>query len=588
MGNLIRDFWTYQYKGKSYYGIGEVIAGSDLKQQRHIKRFETHIEKALEYTLKHDLVSHMSIQKYLKKSVDVSRKDNEETFYPFFFEFEPKCSCDKAPKEVFMREYKAAVGEAIKVVRYSIDILDVDEKDILILINNSRSIYVMYNPRTYGLRPSNKLHLIYKEMYKAIDEEIGLNYVDASLYNSYGLMKTPNCYYKGGYFTKISFEQLQKLHNNPGIKSMLTSTKKSLDYYIPAIHATGLTELYNNAKEKVLNLNTKLKDKQVTYITNCSAKCVEHIENYTIGPGSRNHALVSVGIFYKNKGFTAEQVEQKLLQLSSTWGHDESSSDIASKVRSIFRYDYQFSCKFAASVLNLEDMEGLCSRCPYNAQNKTRLDRIPVQANIIKELWSNKASVRHYIAYLKLSQDRLFNTWFDPKEKGVNDRTLRELCNLSNNLIREKRKELIYITNKATGNVYNLPTKFMELEAPAMLGEYLKHYLMILIKGYNTKKSDKYIKLNVSKEKIKNDLGYGDISSVYKLLSRLKKLGFLVVKGGKLVALYYTTYKVHNLEEFREERLRKNGNDLHLSVEVVNGEQITFRTFGLDKRGSPG
>lgn len=558
MGNLIKDFWTYQYKGNRYYGICEVVMGEDLQQKRHEAKYETHIEKALKVMMEpgNDFVSHMSIQKYNGFMKDrASRSHDEEAYYPFFMEFEPKIKDNgNMIEQIFNKQYKEAAGEALRVVLYAIGELGYHEEDILIMINNSRSIYVMFNPRSYDLKPSKFLHRIYAEMYKAIDDEIGLNYVDISLYNHYGLMKTPNTYYKGGYFTKISLDQLKKLYGNPQVKTMLTSRKRSLDYYIPGKKALGMARLYEEAIETVKDRQSrrkKTKD-QVTYITSCPAKCIEHIENHLIDQGCRNHALVSVGIYYKNQGFNKDQVIGKLMELAKSWNHDENYAAIRSKAATIFRYDYKFSCEYARQKLDL-DMDSVCSKCPYNKGNAWRSDKIAVQSGIIEELWSNNASTRHYLAYLELSRKNLFNRWINPEETGIKERTIRELCKHTSYITKEKNKDLIYITNNAAGNVYYLPVSFLANEVHIRLGEYIKHYLKLLIKGY--KSFDKHILLRVSAEKIMQDLGYSEMSGVYKFIKKLKdELGLAAEKNGKIVALYFESRKIKDIQEYKEKK----------------------------------
>lgn len=590
MGNLIKDFWTRTYKGKQYFGICEVVKG-DVQQKRHEKKYETHIEKALKYTMKYDVLSHMSIQKYTSFLGERSyREENEETYYPFFFEVEPKLK----PGDLgFQQEYKRAAGEAIRIVYYAIYELGMHKEDILIMINNSRSIYIMFNPKSYGLKPSAELHMIYREMYKMIDDEIGLEYVDTSIYNSYGLMKTPNCYYAGGYFRKITIEQLKKLYENPDLKTVYTSTKKSLDYYVPGEKANGMTWLYETACMAVKNKKSSNKTAQHIYINNCEIKCIQYIESNIIEKGYRNHSLVSMGIYLKNKGYTKEQTLEILSKLALDWKHDEGYGQIKSKVNTIYRYDYKFSCKKARQDAGI-CKDSICSKCIFGG--KVKENKIEVKADIIDDLWENKASKRHYIVYLKLSRKNLFNKWFIPEEEGLSDRTIRELCKLTKNLNRVKNKGRIYISNTASGNTYLLPTDFVDNEVYLMLDEHIKHYLKLLIKGYvKTKKaSNRYINLNVSKKKIMKDLNYKDISGVYKLIKKLKDIGLLVYKKGKVVTLYYESYKVTDIEQYREAK----NNAIYIQDKentVVNGESyvITRRNFKriISKRttrGSPG
>lgn len=549
MGNLIKDFWTYQYNGKQYYGICEVVAGEDLQQSRHIKKYETHIDKALQYTMQNQCLSHISIQKYLTYLKDSPRRsEDDETFYPFFMEFESK----------YQNQYEEAVSQALRTVLYFVYELQLDERDILILVNNSRSIYVMINPVSYGLRPSKDLYKIYREMYDMLSQDLALDYVDTSLYSMYSLMKTPNCYYKGGYFVQISLDELRKLASKPHIRKDLTAERRSLDILVPGKEAEGFKRLYMEAKERIHEqkaeyAKAKSSGSRLTYLTKCRCCCVEQIEKQTIEPGCRNHALVSVAIYYKNNGYTEEQVMDKLLELSDKWDHDEGIGAIRAKVRSIFRSGMNFSCEKARDVLTNLDMDVLCSNCPYNQKNLFRNNTMPVSADLVNSLWNSNAGTRHYVAYLTLLYYGLFNKDFDPAAFGLSNRILRELCRYVKQLSWSKSKGMARIGyDIPVKGIYYIPKSFMDDKTDELLGDYIKHYLKLLIKGY--KPYNKYMMARVSIEKIQKDLGYKDISGVYKLIRKLEKLGLLIKKKKHTILLYYKPYNVVAMNDYLKEK----------------------------------
>lgn len=601
MGNLINDFWTYKYNNKKYFGICEVVKGDDYMQARNIKKYETHIEKALEYTMKYDVVSHMGIQTFCTWLKDRPiREDHEQRYYPFFIEFEASKNNEK--------EYVHVVLQAVVFINYLVNELGVCKEDILPMINNSRSVYVFINPRTYNLKPDKNLDRIYSKMFEHIKSQLGLTYADTSMYAKNKLMKTPNCFYKGGYFVHISHDELIELMLDTSLRGKLTAEKRSLNYNVPGQVSLGLSKIYQSAKEQVENTNKasklNLDDNglaAVETINNGTCGCVKYFHEGLMGKGYRNSALVSVGIDMKNKGYTEEQVMDKLTELGHAWNHDENERKIRSKVRTIFRRHYKFSCEYARKAfvdLNIEDM---CANCMYNKRPEKASDNILVQADIINQLYANDASTRHYKLYLELLQSNLFNSWFSPKEMGINDRTLREFCNISG-LKREKNKEQVYITNTVSTKkrVYKLPEGFIE-NSMELLGDYLKHYLKLLIKGYRA--FDSYILIRLSKEKMMDELGYKDISGVYKMLKRLEEIGLIKVRKNNVSCIYYEPYNVIDINTYKEERESNISKpSVNEAYEIVNGEQIcipgldnnlmaySFNKHGTkkSKRGSPG
>lgn len=591
MGNLIQDFWIYTWKGKSYYGLIEVVKG-DLQYRRIDGKFENHITKALEYTMRNDVLSHMSLQTYVDKLKGRTNRDaDEETYYPFVIEYEPHLTKNEPG---YKKEYKEAIGEALRTVKYLIYDKNINEKDILVMINNSRSIYVMVNPKVYGLRPNTRLGKIYEEMLNSLNEDLGFKYVDKNIYSVHKLIKTPNAWYKGGYFVHINIRELEALYVHPEGRDFLTSKKRSLDIIVPGEKSEAFTQLYENAIDNISDVkifrDKKGRNNQVKFIERNQSNCVKYLEKNIIEKGCRNSALISVAIHYKEKGYTQDQVEQKLLQLASKWRHDENYRQIGSQVRTVFREDYNFSCEKARAVLDI-DMDSICQGCPYNKSCSIKVTKLEIHKDIIEDLWINKASTRHYTAYLELSRKKLFNKWFVPAEEGLNERTVRELCTFSNKLVRQKHKDQIFIDYKAEGKTYYLPVEFVDEKVYEQLGEYIKHYLKLIFKGYWS--YQRYIIMKVSKNKIQEDLGYTNIHGVYKLLARLKDIGLAVIKKGNLVAIYYESYKVIGIEEFKDSKLAKEElQDINvLGAAASNGDSYTSFDLSKDKnvrRGSPG
>lgn len=565
MSNLIKDFWTYTYKEKKYYGICEVVLGENLSQKRNDKKYETHIEKALRYTMENDVLSHMSIQMYCKWLNGRScREESEQKYYPFVIEFEAK-----KQKE---NEYNLVAYQVVTYVNYLIQDIGIQEKDILIMLNNSRSIYVLVNPKTYNLKPDKDLNLIYYEMYKDIKKEFGLSYVDESIVSSgYKLMKTPNCYYHGGYFVRISFIELQELMKGTITKFELTRKKRTLDIEVPGQISLKIAKMYEKAKHKIKNYtnvhtsmhgNGKKSERQ-----HGVCECVEYIQHHILEKGVRNFGLVSVGIYLKNQGCSMEEVEDQLIQLGQSWCHDENDRDIRSKVKTIFRRNYHFSCEYVREVFSSIGIENMCTNCPY-AKREEAPESIEINMDVINELWDNKASTRHYVLYLELLRKNLFNTWFLPEKEGINDRTLKELCKLSIAFIKDKNKDSYYISYNPSRRVYRLPIAFID-NTVGQLGNYIKHYLKLLVKGY--KVFDKYLLVRISSQKLMEELGYYNISSLYKILKKLDKLGLIIKCRNNVLKVYFESYRVKSIDEYKEE---KSDIGVQQGFAAVSGEQI--------------
>lgn len=570
MGNLIKDLWSYQYENKNYFGIIEVVKGEDLGQKRNEKKYETHIEKALDYTMNNKALSHMSIQTFCTWLKDkTNREDSEQRYYPFVVEFEAKKASD---------EYTDVVCETAVYVNYLINKLEINREDILIMINNSRSLYVFVNPKSYGAKPEKKLNRIYFEMYKKIKQDLDLKYADEGIVSSgYKLMKTPNCFYKGGYFVWITIEELMQLLTGNKTKAELTKQRRSLNKEVPGQISIKAARLYSNAAKKVKSAGRTSQEKNVISTPGCMGQCVKYLMQHMIEKGCRNKGIVSVGIYLKSIGYTKEEVKMNLIELAEGWNHDEGPRKIETIVNTIFRRNYKFSCEYARAAYEELGIENMCDRCKYRKCRATK-EEISIDASIIDELWKNKAATRHYLLYLKLVNRELINKTFCYEQENINYRNLNDLCRLcSLEIVREdKENNQVYIQYKQSKKIYRLPKAFMDNTA-ALLGNHIKHYLRMLIKGY--KALDKYILIKISKEKLMEEFEYKNISSLYKLIQKFKNLGLIKTHANSMYTLYYESYKVIEISKVKDNTSYNEKSKIEYAV--ASGEQLGMFSTGI-------
>lgn len=604
MGNLIKDYWTFAYNEKNYYGIVEVVRG-ELQHRKVDGKFETRIEKAIQYMMKSGIktLSHMSVQSYntyLNKDGRTLRSADEETYYPFFLEFEPH----KRPSDYgFEGEYKNAAAEAYRTLQYLVYELDVDPEDIMTMITNSRSIYLFVNPKAYELKPSRTLHNIYKGIYSELNEVLDLKYVDTNQFRANGLIKTPGAYYEGGYVVPVTMDELKKMVVNPGMKAEYTKKQRSIDKMVPGKVARGFKRLYNASleqtndtrKEKAQNgrkKNEKAQNENVTYLNadlSTDIKCVRRIENSMIEQGERNFALVSLAIAYKKAGYSEEQVTEIVQRAADRWGHDESSSQIRSKVRLVFKHDYGFSCSYIKEHVSM--CESCCSGCKFNKRavgaNQTKFK---VNKYVIEALKTNKASLRHYKAYLIMSRHHLFGQAFDPEEYKLDQRTIREFAKYTGSK-REITNGQVVIELAYEDKDYLFPNEFIDKGTYEALGERLKPYLVIYT-SFVYKANEKYGMMHVKVKKISSILEHKSVESTYAMLREFVRNGMMVVKKGLLFATYFDSYKVVSLEEFKEKKKTKKYMPIYkveyeYELLASGDQQIKFKIELKSARGSP-
>ena len=527
-GNFIEQMFIYNLINKygevqNYFGINEVVSG-EFSQNRAEKKYETHIEKVLEYPIKNRWnkeLSHMSLQSFCtflnKQNRNLRTEELDDRYYPFTLEFE-----SSKKKENF-----DVLFEVAQYLQYLMKELNVNEEDFTIIINNSKSVYIMVNPKVFGLKPSKNVHRIYTEMYKRIKEELGLKFVDESVVNSsYRLIKTPGSYYKGGY---VNYEKAKK------------KVEKSI-------------KEYKNKSTKVLNLPGM----------ECTRECVKALINMPImDKGNRNNFLVSIALGLSEANYSENEIKEVLRTKAIEWKHDESLRAVENKYKSLKRNGTNFSCDKVKMLFEEEGLSLGCNVC------KKAINSIYIARNIVESIYNNKGSVRHYRAYLELEKQNLFGRYFNIAEVGIKVATLKELAKKVNGTL-EKKEGLFKLTVKRGKAIYRLPLNYIE-NAVDILDQKIGKVLMLIVKAYSSNSYGAFISLGVVK--IAEYLAFKNERSVYNFLKELEKLGFLT-KNKNGITLYYKSRKVVNLEEERTNR-KENARVIE-GTKVVNGLQLKF------------
>ena len=574
-GNFIDQMFIYNKLREfdntiqRYGGIHEVVRG-EFSQNRAEKKYESHIEKILAWPIENRWnkeLSHFSLQgfcTYLNKQKRVIRSEElDDRYYPFVLEFESNNS----------KEQSDVIYEAAMYIQHLIKEYNVDEKDIVIVITPSKSIYIWVNPKVFGLVMGKNVHRVYTEMYKHFKKELGLKYVDESVVNSsYRLIKTPGSYYKCGYVNHITLEELLQLMTGQKTRKQLTKHQRDIrKLCLPGVQSLKLSKLYKKADKKVKNSMKKAEVKEVKTLNlpgnkEITRECVKTLIDMTlIGKGNRNNFLVTIILGLAESGYSKDEIIEVLKRKAAEWNHDENIRAVVNKYYSLEKNGTKFSCD---KVKMLFEEEGLTLNC--GACKKAINNSIYISRSLIENIYKNKGAVRHYKAYLQLEKENLLGKFFSLDEVNINARTLNELVKLTNGKLEKKSNGLYKLTVKRGKAIYRLPVDYIE-NAADILDQKLGKVLMLIVKSYSNNRYGAFVKLSIIK--IAEYLGYKSEKSVYKFLKELEDLGF-VTKNNNGITVYYKSRKVINLEEEREGR--KEQSQINKELRVVNGTQIKF------------
>lgn len=568
-GNFIEQMFIYKMLNKAeevqnYFGIHEVVSG-DFSQNRIEKKYETHIEKLLEYPIKNRWnkeLSHMSLQSFCtflnKQNRNLRTEELDDRYYPFTLEFESSKKID----------HSDVLLEVAQYLKYLMSELSVNKEDFIIIINNSKSVYIMVNPKVFGLKPSKNVHRIYTEMYKKIKEELGLKFVDESVVNSsYRLIKTPGSYYKGGYVNYVSLDEFMSLMTGYLTRAKLTKRQRDIrNLMLPGIQSVPMTRLYDKSKKKVEKSLKEYKNKGNKVLnlpgTECTRECVKTLINMPImDKGNRNNFLVSIALGLSEANYNGNEIKEILRRKAIEWKHDESLRAVENKYKSLIRNRTNFSCDKVKMLFEEEGLSLGCNVC------KKAINSIYISRSIVETIYNNKGAVRHYRAYLEIEKQKLFGRYFNIDEVGIKVATLKELAKKINGKL-EKKQDLFKLTINRGKAIYRLPLDYIE-NAVDVLDQKIGKVLMLIVKAYSSNTYGAFISLGVSK--IAEYLSFKNERSVYKFLKELEKIGFLT-KNKNGITLYYKSRKVVSLEEERENRKVK----IIEVTKVVNGLQLKF------------
>lgn len=570
-GNFIEQMFIYKMLNKAeevqnYFGIHEVVSG-DFSQNRIEKKYETHIEKLLEYPIKNRWnkePSHMSLQSFCtflnKQNRNLRTEELDDRYYPFTLEFESSKKID----------HSDVLLEVAQYLKYLMSELSVNKEDFTIIINNSKSVYIMVNPKVFGLKPSKNVHRIYTEMYKKIKEELGLKFVDESVVNSsYRLIKTPGSYYKGGYVNYVSLDEFMSLMTGYLTRAKLTKRQRDIrNLMLPGIQSVPMTRLYDKSKKKVEKSLKEYKNKGNKVLnlpgTECTRECVKTLINMPVmDKGNRNNFLVSIALGLSEANYNGDEIKEILRRKAIEWKHDESLRAVENKYKSLIRNRTNFSCDKVKMLFEEEGLSLGCNVC------KKAINSIYISRSIVESIYNNKGAVRHYRAYLEIEKQKLFGRYFNIDEVGIKVATLKELAKKINGKL-EKKQDLFKLTINRGKAIYRLPLDYIE-NVVDVLEHKIGKVLMLIVKAYSSNTYGAFISLGIAK--IAEYLAFKNERSVYKFLKELEKIGFLT-KNKNGITLYYKSRKVVSLEEERENRKEKI--KIIERTKVVNGLQLKF------------
>ncbi|MEG0794709.1 MAG: hypothetical protein RSG95_02820, partial [Bacilli bacterium] len=373
----------------------------------------------------------------------------------------------------------------------------------------------------------------------------------------------------------ITLEELTHLMVGMCEREDLTKVQRNImDLNVPSVVSLEMTRLYKKCKNEVEGKYKEInKEKTIKLPADktIERQCVKKIlDAGMIEKGNRNNLLVSLTIGLRDMGLTEKEICNEVIRKASEWQHDESERKVKNKVKTLLRLGTRFSCEKAKGIFEEVGMDNACLNC-----SKINSKGIWISRIIIDKLRSSKGSVRHFEGYIKLEEKKLIGKEFTLKEVNINSLTLKEITRkIGAKLIKEGDLYTIVLEGHKTD--LNLPNDFLEKTFKS-LKTNVKGFLFLLIKSCNGNSETAYVSMNL--KTIAKYLGYEKEKSVYGFIKSLEELGLLKVNKEQGVTLFFDSYKVVSLEEYKNNKTKVEViSDIIENKKVVNsGLQLNFK-----------
>jgi len=309
------------------------------------------MDAIIDFVEKHDYLDcHRSNLAYWSAEAPVANLSRYKQLGDYFLEIEGK---DTDSKDLFGdtiegdKSVNDQVIECAKEVVNRLIELGVEEKDIVVYYNGGKSIYIFFPMDYICAFPRYRLN----EVYKAITEEqiISLlpeklqKLIDTQVYDAKHTLRLPNTkHHKGrfGYTIELddlynkTWEQLtRKLVSQIDVRATFTNTPqipeddtlfiKDFASVAKKIENTPRTSKERLGKSKAKAYRDHIREVEYilnsldyTYIQPCILNIAKAIsKSESIGFGGRNKFISELLIFYRAKGFSDREIENKICNL---------------------------------------------------------------------------------------------------------------------------------------------------------------------------------------------------------------------------------------------------------------------------------
>lgn len=265
---------------------------------------------------------------------------------------------------------KVSQADAIKLIDFFTQELDVQETDIYVYFSGSKGFHILISSQALGIQPAKDLHKAFKHIAGYTVHRLGLTSLDLVVYTAYRMLRLPNSIHAKTRLFKIelSVDELRNLTLEE-IKDKATMPRKDLPFKakeradnlnVRNAAAAFYADKFKEYLQAAATSNARYEKEEFSFKKGRPPVCVTDIlTNGWKKDGDRNQATVQLACYYKDSGHTQEETTQvlsewvvKFSSADSDYQQGQRVANTRSVIDAVYSKDneYKFGCAFIRSL----------------------------------------------------------------------------------------------------------------------------------------------------------------------------------------------------------------------------------------------
>jgi len=268
------------------------------------------------------------------------------------------------PIDIDAKDLAYARDAAIAAREVIQDQMGIDPKALKIYFSGNKGFHFMIDTRAFAAKPSERMHLYFAEMRRAIAGEMRSygETIDHQIKDGVRLWRLPNTRNaKSGLF-KIQLLADELEGSVSEIRDLAKDQHPQWDTdrtgLVPTYDLSPSREACDQYREAMEKADSRLKRNLSQFAQRSNGMCdaKRRIYNSHIEPGDRNNCAIILASHFRNEGKSEQATESLMSEWNTRNGIGLAEYELANVVRSAYRSTpYDFGCSSLAAYCNYRD-----------------------------------------------------------------------------------------------------------------------------------------------------------------------------------------------------------------------------------------